>query len=44
MLYRGSEMQRAARRNKAGTIVAHDQSERSLHRDPTFVLMSGTTR
>jgi hypothetical protein len=35
-------MQRAARHTKADTTVAYDQSERSFHRDPTFVLMTST--
>lgn len=38
------EMQRAARHAKADTTVAYDQSERSFHRDPTFVLMAATAR
>lgn len=38
------EMQRAARHTKADTTVAYDQSERSFHRDPTFVLMTATAR
>jgi site-specific recombinase XerD len=38
------EMQRAARHTKADTTVGHDQSDRSFHRDPTFVLMSATAR
>jgi hypothetical protein len=38
------EMQRAARHTKADTTVGYDQSERSFHRDPTFVLMTSTAR
>lgn len=38
------DMQRAARHAKADTTVAYDQSTRSFHRDPTFVLMSATAR
>lgn len=38
------DMQRAARHSKADTTVAYDQSERSFHRDPTFVLMAATAR
>ena len=38
------EMQRAARHARADTTVAYDQSERSFHRDPTFVLMTATAR
>jgi integrase/recombinase XerD len=38
------EMQRAARHTKADTTVAYDQSERSFHRNPTFVLMTATAR
>ena len=38
------EMQRAARHTRADTIVAYDQSDRSYHRDPTFVLMTATAR
>lgn len=38
------EMQRAARHAKADTTVHYDQSERSFHRDPTFVLMTATAR
>ena len=38
------EMQRAARHIKADTTVGYDQSERSFHRDPTFVLMAATAR
>jgi site-specific recombinase XerD len=38
------EMQRAARHAKADTTVRYDQSERSFHRDPTFVLMTATAR
>jgi site-specific recombinase XerD len=35
------EMQRAARHTRADTTVA---SDRSFHRDPTFVLMTATAR
>jgi integrase/recombinase XerD len=38
------EMQRAARHAKADTTVSYDQSERSFHKDPTFVLMAATAR
>jgi integrase/recombinase XerD len=38
------EMQRAARHAKADTTVGYDQSERSFHKDPTFVLMAATAR
>ena len=38
------EMQRAACHVKADTTVGYDQSERSLHKDPTFVLMAATAR
>ncbi len=38
------DMQRAARHTKADTTIAYDQSIRSFHRDPTFVLMSATAR
>ena len=38
------EMQRAARHTRANTTVAYDQSDRSFHRDPTFVLMTATAR
>jgi site-specific recombinase XerD len=38
------EMQRAARHTRADTTVAYDQSDRSYHRDPTFVLMTATAR
>jgi integrase/recombinase XerD len=38
------DMQRAARHVKADTTVAYDQSERSFHKDPTFVLMAATAR
>lgn len=38
------EMQRAARHTKADTTVGYDQSDRSFHRDPTFVLMTATAR
>jgi len=38
------EMQRAARHTRADTTVAYDQSDRSFHRDPTFVLMTATAR
>jgi len=38
------EMQRAARHSRADTTVAYDQSDRSFHRDPTFVLMTATAR
>jgi integrase/recombinase XerD len=38
------DMQRAARHAKADTTVAYDQSERSFHKDPTFVLMAATAR
>ena len=34
------EMQRAARHTRADTTVGYDQSDRSFHRDPTFVLMT----
>ena len=36
--------QRAARHTRADTTIAYDQSDRSLHRDPTFVLMTATAR
>ncbi len=38
------DMQRAARHTKADTTVGYDQSERSFHKDPTFVLMAATAR
>jgi integrase/recombinase XerD len=38
------EMQRAARHAKADTTVGYDQSERSFHKGPTFVLMAATAR
>ncbi len=38
------DMQRAARHSKADTTVGYDQSERSFHKDPTFVLMAATAR
>jgi integrase/recombinase XerD len=38
------DMQRAARHTKADTTVVYDQSERSFHKDPTFVLMAATAR
>ncbi len=38
------EMKRAARHVKADTTVSYDQSDRSFHRDPTFVLMAATAR
>jgi site-specific recombinase XerD len=38
------EMQRAARHTRADTTVSYDQSDRSFHRDPTFVLMTATAR
>ncbi len=38
------DMQRAARHVKADTTVGYDQSDRSFHRDPTFVLMAATAR
>ncbi|MDP8927833.1 MAG: tyrosine-type recombinase/integrase [Actinomycetota bacterium] len=38
------EMQRAARHTKADTTIAYDQSVRSFHRDPAFVLMFATAR
>lgn len=38
------DMQRAARHTKADTTVGYDQSDRSFHRDPTFVLMAATAR
>jgi len=38
------DMQRAARHTKADTTVDYDQSERSFHKDPTFVLMAATAR
>lgn len=38
------EMQRAARHTRADTTVTYDQSDRSFHRDPTFVLMTATAR
>jgi integrase/recombinase XerD len=38
------EMQRAARHAKADTTVGYGQSERSFHKDPTFVLMAATAR
>ncbi len=38
------DMQRAARHSKADTTVGYDQSDRSFHRDPTFILMSATAR
>ncbi|MQB02174.1 MAG: tyrosine-type recombinase/integrase, partial [Actinobacteria bacterium] len=38
------DLQRAARHAKADTTVAYDQSERSFHKDPTFVLMAATAR
>lgn len=38
------DMHRAARHVKADTTVAYDQSDRSFHRDPTFVLMAATAR
>lgn len=36
------EMQRAARHSKADTTVGYDQSDRSFHRDPTFIPMAAT--
>ena len=36
------DMQRAARHAKADTTVGYDQSERSFHKDPTFVLRAAT--
>ncbi len=38
------DMQRAARHTKADTTVGYDQSDRSFHKDPTFVLMAATAR
>lgn len=38
------DMQRAARHVKADTTVGYDQSDRSFHRDSTFVLMAATAR
>ncbi len=38
------DMQRAARHTKADTTVGYDQSQRSFHKDPTFVLMTATAR
>ncbi len=38
------DMQRAARHVKADTTVGYDQSDRSFHRDPTFVLMAATAK
>ena len=38
------DKQRAARHVKADTTVGYDQSDRSFHRDPTFVLMAATAR
>ncbi len=38
------DMQRAARHVKADTTAGYDQSDRSFHRDPTFVLMAATAR
>lgn len=38
------DMQRAARHTRAHTTVGYDQSDRSFHRDPTFVLMTATER
>jgi hypothetical protein len=38
------KMQRAARHAKADTAVRYDQSDRSFHRDHTFVLMTATAR
>jgi site-specific recombinase XerD len=38
------KMQGAARHTRADTTVAYDQSDRSFHRDPTFVLMTATAR
>ena len=38
------EMQRAARHTRADTTVAYDQSDRSYHGAPTFVLMTATAR
>jgi len=38
------EMQCAARHIKADTTVGYDQSERSFHRNPTFILMAATAR
>jgi hypothetical protein len=38
------EMRRAARHTRADTTVGYDQSDRSFHRDPTFVLMTATAR
>ncbi len=38
------EMQHVARHSKADTTVGYDQSDRSFHRDPTFILMSATAR
>ena len=37
-------MQRAARHTRADTTVAYNQSDRSFHRSPTFVLMTATAR
>lgn len=37
-------MQRAARHASPDTTVGYDQSERSAHKDPTFVLMGATAR
>jgi hypothetical protein len=37
-------MQRAARHAKADTTVGYDQSERSFHKDPAFMLMAATAR
>lgn len=34
------EMQRAARRTRADTTVSYDQSDRSFHQDPIFVLVT----
>ncbi len=38
------DRQRAARHAKADTTVGYDRSDRSFHRDPTFVLMAATAR
>lgn len=38
------DMQRAARHSSADSTVGYDQSERSFHKDPTFVLMAATAR
>ncbi len=38
------DMQHAARHAKADTTVGYDRSDRSFHRNPTFVAMAATAR